>query len=64
MFFRLLYFVHRLIEECWDPEAVIRPTFSEIIIRLGKIVANCSKQGGWKDTFKFPWYVSHTLLNV
>ncbi|PSS35754.1 Serine/threonine-protein kinase [Actinidia chinensis var. chinensis] len=44
-----------LIEECWDPEAVTRPTFSEIIIRLGKIVANCSKQGGWKDTFKLPW---------
>ncbi|KAG5530436.1 hypothetical protein RHGRI_025402 [Rhododendron griersonianum] len=47
-----------LIEECWDPETVIRPTFSEIIIRLDKIVANCSKHGGWKDTFKLPWYVS------
>ncbi|KAI8537230.1 hypothetical protein RHMOL_Rhmol09G0008300 [Rhododendron molle] len=44
-----------LIEECWDPETVIRPTFSEIIIRLDKIVANCSKHGGWKDTFKLPW---------
>lgn len=45
----------RLIEKCWHPEAAIRPTFSEIIIRLDKIVANCSKQGWWKDTFKFPW---------
>ncbi|KAF7132992.1 hypothetical protein RHSIM_Rhsim09G0005200 [Rhododendron simsii] len=44
-----------LIEECWDTETVIRPTFSEIIIRLDKIVANCSKHGGWKDTFKLPW---------
>ncbi|KAA0031537.1 dual specificity protein kinase shkC-like isoform X1 [Cucumis melo var. makuwa] len=44
-----------LIEECWDPEPVMRPTFSEIIVRLDKIVANCSKQGWWKDTFKLPW---------
>lgn len=44
-----------LIEECWDAEAVVRPTFSEIIVRLDKIVANCSKQGWWKDTFKLPW---------
>ncbi|XP_018464760.1 integrin-linked protein kinase 1 isoform X2 [Raphanus sativus] len=44
-----------LIEECWHPEAGIRPIFSEIIIRLDKIVANCSKQGWWKDTFKLPW---------
>lgn len=44
-----------LIEECWDPETVIRPTFSEIIIRLDKIVATCCKHGGWKDTFKLPW---------
>lgn len=47
----------RLIEECWDPEPSVRPTFSEIIVRLDKIVANCSKQGWWKDTFKLPWYV-------
>lgn len=47
----------RLIEECWDPEPVVRPTFSEIIVRLDRIVANCSKQGWWKDTFKLPWYV-------
>ncbi|GAV67137.1 Pkinase_Tyr domain-containing protein/Ank_2 domain-containing protein [Cephalotus follicularis] len=44
-----------LIEECWDAEAVVRPTFSEIIVRLDRIVANCSKQGWWKDTFKLPW---------
>lgn len=44
-----------LIEECWDPESVVRPTFSEIIVRLDKIVANCSRQGWWKDTFKLPW---------
>ncbi|KAF4387588.1 hypothetical protein G4B88_003915 [Cannabis sativa] len=45
-----------LIEECWDPEPVVRPTFSEIIVRLQRIVTNCSKQGWWKDTFKLPWY--------
>lgn len=44
-----------LMEECWDPEPVVRPTFSEIIVRLDKIVANCSKHGWWKDTFKLPW---------
>ncbi|KAM6586161.1 hypothetical protein CsatB_013163 [Cannabis sativa] len=44
-----------LIEECWDPEPVVRPTFSEIIVRLQRIVTNCSKQGWWKDTFKLPW---------
>ncbi|XP_057418585.1 integrin-linked protein kinase 1-like isoform X1 [Lotus japonicus] len=44
-----------LIEECWDPEPVVRPTFSQVIVRLDKIVANCSKQGWWKDTFKLPW---------
>lgn len=44
-----------LAEECWDQEAVVRPTFSEIIVRLDKIVATCSKQGWWKDTFKLPW---------
>lgn len=52
---------YRLIEECWDPEPVMRPTFSEIIVRLDKIVANCSKQGWWKDTFKLPWYVLFTI---
>ncbi|KAG6727264.1 hypothetical protein I3843_02G108000 [Carya illinoinensis] len=44
-----------LIEQCWDQEAVARPTFSEIIVRLDKVVANCTKQGWLKDTFKLPW---------
>ncbi|KAG9128874.1 hypothetical protein Leryth_009640 [Lithospermum erythrorhizon] len=39
-----------LIEACWDPGAVSRPTFSEIIARLDKIVANCSKQGNERRT--------------
>ncbi|KAF8402412.1 hypothetical protein HHK36_013367 [Tetracentron sinense] len=50
-----------LVEECWDPEPVVRPIFSEIIVRLDKIVANGSKNGWWKDTFKFPWYASLTI---
>ncbi|KAG6466873.1 hypothetical protein ZIOFF_075314 [Zingiber officinale] len=49
--------VKELIEECWNPEPVIRPTFSEIIIRLDKVYSICAKQGRWKDTFKLPWYV-------
>ncbi|KAG8499979.1 hypothetical protein CXB51_006589 [Gossypium anomalum] len=48
--------LRELIEECWDPEPLIRPTFSEIIVRLERIVASCTKQGWWKDTFKLPWY--------
>ncbi|CAI9108435.1 OLC1v1008023C3 [Oldenlandia corymbosa var. corymbosa] len=44
-----------LIEECWSPESVMRPTFSEIIVRMDRIDANCSKHGWWKDTFKLPW---------
>ncbi|XVF37510.1 hypothetical protein REPUB_Repub20aG0015100 [Reevesia pubescens] len=47
--------LRELIEQCWDQEPVVRPTFSEIIVRLDKIVANSSKQGWWKDTFKLPW---------
>ncbi|KAI4374006.1 hypothetical protein MLD38_012056 [Melastoma candidum] len=47
--------LRELIEECWDAEPVARPTFSEIIVRLDKIVSNCSKQGWWKDAFKLPW---------
>ncbi|KAJ0035593.1 hypothetical protein Pint_26242 [Pistacia integerrima] len=50
--------LRELIEECWHPEPVVRPTFSEIIVRLNKIVSNGSKHGWWKDTFKFPWYAS------
>ncbi|KAI7746770.1 hypothetical protein M8C21_025280 [Ambrosia artemisiifolia] len=45
-----------LIEECWYPDLAIRPNFHEIIIRLDKIVKNCSKHGWWKDAFKLPWY--------
>ncbi|KAK1426416.1 hypothetical protein QVD17_15087 [Tagetes erecta] len=44
-----------LIEECWYPDLAIRPKFSEIIIRLDKIVKNCSKQRRWKGAFKLPW---------
>ncbi|XP_020087210.1 serine/threonine-protein kinase STY17 [Ananas comosus] len=44
-----------LIEECWDSQPAVRPTFSEVIIRLDKIYAHCAKQGRWKDTFKLPW---------
>ncbi|CAH2059881.1 unnamed protein product [Thlaspi arvense] len=47
--------LRELIEECWDTETFVRPTFSEIIVRLDKIFTHCSKQGWWKDTFKFPW---------
>ncbi|MFQ6627782.1 hypothetical protein Gotur_007875 [Gossypium turneri] len=48
--------LRELIGECWDQEPLIRPTFSEIIVRLERIVASCTKQGWWKDTFKLPWY--------
>ncbi|XP_062207740.1 integrin-linked protein kinase 1-like isoform X2 [Phragmites australis] len=41
-----------LIEECWSSQAMARPTFSEIIIRLDKIYAHCAKQGSWKDSLK------------
>ncbi|KAB2014511.1 hypothetical protein ES319_D09G230000v1 [Gossypium barbadense] len=47
--------LRELIEECWDPNPVVRPIFSEIIVRLDKVFANCSKHGKWKDTFKLPW---------
>ncbi|XP_059288485.1 integrin-linked protein kinase 1-like [Lycium ferocissimum] len=47
--------LRELIEECWDPEAYVRPTFSEVIVRMNKIFANCSKKGWLKDTFKLPW---------
>ncbi|CAH2042879.1 unnamed protein product [Thlaspi arvense] len=45
----------RLIEKCWHPDSAARPSFYDIIIQLNKIVANCSKHGWWKDTFKLPW---------
>ncbi|GAB4825778.1 Integrin-linked protein kinase 1 [Ancistrocladus abbreviatus] len=44
-----------LIVECWSADPAARPTFAEIISRLDKVVAHCSKQGWWKDTFKLPW---------
>lgn len=44
-----------LIEECWDSNTAVRPTFFEIIVRLDKTYATCAKQGWWKDTFKLPW---------
>lgn len=47
--------LRELIEECWHPDCVVRPTFSEIIVRIDKIDVNCSKQEWWKDTFKLPW---------
>ncbi|KAM7460862.1 hypothetical protein LguiA_028983 [Lonicera macranthoides] len=46
-----------LIEECWDPDCFGRPNFSQIIVRLDKIVINYSKHGWWKDAFKLPWYL-------
>lgn len=53
-----LCYIPRLIEECCHPDCVGRPTFSEIIVRLEKVVVKCSKHGWWKDAFKLPWYAS------
>ncbi|KAF7084834.1 hypothetical protein CFC21_088362 [Triticum aestivum] len=50
--------VKELIQECWDPTPSVRPTFSDIIVRLNKISASCSKQTRWRDNFKLPWYSS------
>jgi len=47
--------LRELIEECWHQENSMRPSFSEIIVRLDKIVLHCSKHGWLKDTFKLPW---------
>lgn len=44
-----------LIEECWNNNPAVRPSFSDIIARLDRIVATGSKQGWWKDAFKLPW---------
>ncbi|XP_047319209.1 integrin-linked protein kinase 1-like [Impatiens glandulifera] len=46
------YDLKLLIEECWDPNPVIRPTFLEIITRLDRIVLSGSKNGWWK---KLSW---------
>ncbi|ONK57881.1 uncharacterized protein A4U43_C09F5160 [Asparagus officinalis] len=51
-----------LIEECWNINPAVRPSFSEIIVRLDKLYATYSKQGRWKDTFKLPWE-PHPQLN-
>ncbi|MBA0684909.1 hypothetical protein Goari_026459 [Gossypium aridum] len=56
--------LRELIEECWDPNPVVRPIFSEIIVRLDKVFANYSKYGKWKDTFKLPWYASTSSFNL
>lgn len=47
--------LRELIEECWSTNPMRRPTFAEIIVRLNKMLSNCSKQGRWKGTFKLPW---------
>ncbi|KQK00273.1 integrin-linked protein kinase 1 [Brachypodium distachyon] len=47
--------VKELIQECWDTTPSVRPTFSDIIERLNKIYASCSKQTRWRDNFKLPW---------
>ena len=62
-YIRYVWMLCRLIEECWNADPEARPTFFEIIRRLDKIVANCSKQGWWKDTFKLPWYVMLLLIS-
>ncbi|XP_009389161.2 integrin-linked protein kinase 1 isoform X1 [Musa acuminata AAA Group] len=49
--------LNELIEECWNPQPVVRPTFSEIILRLDKMYANCSRPSRWKENFKLPWYI-------
>ncbi|MBA0857999.1 hypothetical protein Goshw_019975 [Gossypium schwendimanii] len=54
--------LRELIEECWDPNPVVRPIFSEIIVRLDKVFANYSKYGKWKDTFKLPWLLYTEFL--
>eukprot|EP00252_Welwitschia_mirabilis_P022348 TRINITY_DN6018_c0_g1_i1.p1 TRINITY_DN6018_c0_g1~~TRINITY_DN6018_c0_g1_i1.p1 ORF type:complete len:483 (-),score=98.91 TRINITY_DN6018_c0_g1_i1:374-1822(-) len=42
-----------LIQECWDKNPVVRPTFSEIIVRLEKMKPFCVKQSFWRGAFKF-----------
>jgi hypothetical protein len=43
-----------LIQECWDRNPWVRPTFSAVIVRLGRIRPLCVKESFWKGTFKFP----------
>ncbi|KAJ0514830.1 putative DNA-binding pseudobarrel domain superfamily [Helianthus annuus] len=54
----------RLTEECWYPDLTMRPKFSEIIIRLDKIVGNCTKHGWGKDALKLPWYAELCCVGV
>lgn len=59
----VLCYACRLVEECWHPQAMARPTFSEIIIRLDKIYAHFDKHGSWKDSLKL-WSVSRRLKRI
>lgn len=43
-----------LIQECWDRNPWVRPTFSAVIVRLDRIRPLCVKESFWKGTFKFP----------
>ncbi|XP_057870141.2 integrin-linked protein kinase 1 isoform X2 [Cryptomeria japonica] len=43
-----------LIQECWDRNPLVRPTFAEIIVRLEKIKPLCEKHKFWSGAFKFP----------
>jgi hypothetical protein len=50
----LAYTSCRLIQECWDRNPWVRPTFSAVIVRLDRIRPLCVKESFWKGTFKFP----------
>ncbi|XP_021989630.1 auxin response factor 5 isoform X2 [Helianthus annuus] len=45
-------------------DLTMRPKFSEIIIRLDKIVGNCTKHGWGKDALKLPWYAELCCVGV
>ncbi|WOL11255.1 serine/threonine-protein kinase STY17 isoform X2 [Canna indica] len=47
--------LNELIEECWSPQPIMRPTFSEIILRLDRMYESYPKPSRWKDNFKLPW---------
>ncbi|WOL00396.1 serine/threonine-protein kinase STY17 isoform X2 [Canna indica] len=47
--------LNELIEECWNPQPAVRPTFLDIIMRLDKMYENCSKQSRWRDNLKIFW---------
>ncbi|URE27471.1 serine threonine protein kinase [Musa troglodytarum] len=50
--------LNELIQECWDPQPMVRSTFTEIIMRLDKMYANCPTNRR-KGNFKLPWYVNY-----